>query len=116
MKKKLINNSFSLILVPSLEKIEIVHYNEILYLKSDGSYTEFFLEDRKITSSKNIGVYEKKLSINFFRIHHSYIVNLEKIKYICKVNGVSCYLDNNKTIPVSRRKKKDLINFINKIY
>ncbi len=81
IKSKLINHSFNLILVQGLDKVEIVHYSDILYLKSYGNYTEFFLEDRTVLSCKNIGVYEKKLTNSFFRTHRSFIVNLEKIKY-----------------------------------
>ncbi len=80
IKSKLINHSFNLILVQGLDKVEIVHYSDILYLKYNGNYTDFFLEDRNVLSFKNLGVYEKKLTTSFFKIHRSFIVNLEKIK------------------------------------
>jgi two-component system LytT family response regulator len=55
--------------------------DEILYLKADGSYTQFYLtEGRKITVSKRLQEYERIISLgNFQRIHRSHIVNLHHI-------------------------------------
>jgi two-component system LytT family response regulator len=40
----------------------------------------------------------------FFRIHNSYIVNLDKIKEFIKSNGYVVLVSNHK-IPISRQRK-----------
>ena len=48
----------------------------------------------------------------FFRIHHSYLVNLQyAIRYI-KGEGGYLVLSNESTVPVSRNKKEELLKII----
>jgi two-component system LytT family response regulator len=84
-----------------------INFNTIQYLKSEGSYTTFFIEGgKKILTSKNIGYYEKKLPLNsFFRIHHSIVVNTDKIDRLEIGKKNSLYLKNSKVVlPISIRK------------
>jgi len=106
---------FDFIAVSSLDNIKFVKLENILYLESDGRYTIFHMKDQKnITSTKNLGEYVKILDPGiFFRIHRSYIVNLKHVNKISKKDGGYCVLSNNSSIPVSRRKKEDLLRFLN---
>ena len=45
---------------------------------------------------------------HFFRIHNSYIINLNKIKEFLKSDGY-VVLENNHKIPVSRQRKSDFL-------
>jgi two-component system LytT family response regulator len=45
----------------------------------------------------------------FFRIHQTYLVNLKFIKKYSKNNGGEVILKNGLTLPVSRRKKDELL-------
>ncbi len=94
--------------------IEIVHENEILYCKADANYTEIHLKERKmIVVSKNLAQIEKLLDQQFFfRIHHSYLVNLTAIKRFRQTDGSEIILFNQTSLPVSRRKKMDLLEAI----
>lgn len=90
-----------------------VHLDIILYLQSEGSYTTFFIEGgKKILTSKNIGYYEKKLPTNnFFRIHHSIIVNTDKIEKVEIGKKNSLYLRNSKVVlPISIRKVSSFLD------
>jgi two-component system LytT family response regulator len=90
-----------------------IHLDVILYLQSEGSYTTFFIEGgKKIMTSKNIGFYEKKLPLNnFFRIHHSIIVNTDKIERVEVGKKNNIYLRNNKImLPISTRKVSSFID------
>jgi two-component system LytT family response regulator len=109
------NEEFDFIAIPTNDKIDFIKTANILYLKSDGRYTTFFLNDRsKIVSAKNIGKYEKILNIEsgFFRIHNSFLVNLNKVICINKKGGNYCLMINNDSIPIAKRKLLSLSSFL----
>jgi two-component system LytT family response regulator len=86
---------------------------DIYYLKSEGAYTDIFTENRKFTSSKNLGEFEKILPSTFFiRVHHSFIINIQKIKSIEKGKNALVHLQNKAEIPISQRKMSALMSSI----
>ncbi len=94
----------------------LIEYSTILYLKANNTYTTFYLTDNtKIVASKNLGYFEEKLTEKlFFRTHHSFIVNLTQIKeFINTGDRGEVVLTNDKSILVSRSRKKVLLNFSN---
>jgi len=102
------------IAVSSLDKIELIPMAEIVYCQAEGRYTTFFLVNgKKIMSSKNLGEYNLILDPNyFFRIHHSYIVNLQHIIQISKKEGYFCELPNGVILSVAKRRQEDFNKFI----
>jgi two-component system LytT family response regulator len=92
--------------------IHIVDMDSILYAQADNNYTHFFCEDRKILVSKSLKTFEEQLIPHkFFRCHHSYLVNLQKIKALHK-SGDAIILKNDSSIPVASSKKKLLYQLI----
>lgn len=80
--------------------------NEVIYCESEGSYSYIHtLNDGKILVSKRlkllVGLFSK---FRFFRIHHSYLINLEMVKSYEKSSGKVKLIDGT-TLPVSRLKK-----------
>lgn len=115
---RLINNHNSLIdnriSFTSQAGVDIVEINDILYFMGTGSYSEVHLTDkRKLLVSRNLGEFES-LSIlrDFLRIHTSYLVNPRHVKKYIKEDGGSLILDNDVSIPVSRRKKEELLQWL----
>jgi len=106
------NNEY--LAVSSLDKIELIHMSEIIFCKADGKYTYFFMLDgKKIMSSRNLGEYSNILDNNyFFRIHHSYIINLRHIIKISKKDGYLCEFPNGTILPVAKRRQDDFNKFI----
>ena len=100
--------------VSSLDKIELIPMAEIIFCQAEGKYTNFFLVNgNKIMSSRNLGEYSKLLDNNyFFRIHHSYIINLRHIIKISKKDGYFCELSNGLILPVAKRRQDDFNKFI----
>jgi len=100
--------------VSSLDKIELIRMSEIVFCKADGKYTCFHLIDGKmIMSSRNLGEYSAILDNNyFFRIHHSYIINLRHISKISKKDGYFCEFLNGIILPVAKRRQEDFNKFI----
>jgi len=108
------NPSNDYIAIASLEKIELIPMAEIMFCKAEGKYTVFILSNgSKIMSSRNLGEYSSILNNNyFFRIHHSYIINLRHIAKISKKDGYFCELLNGVILPVAKRRQDDFNKFI----
>lgn len=94
-------------------KLIFLESDEILYAESDGNYTTIFLTDgHKIVLTKKLKEVNALLpDDSFFRIHNSYIVNLNKIKEFLKTDGYVVLKSNHK-IPVSRQKKSDFLDLL----
>ncbi|WOC39435.1 LytTR family DNA-binding domain-containing protein [Polaribacter sp. HL-MS24] len=104
-----------LIAVSTTKSIEFLVIKDILYLEADGKYTIFHLLDQEVkVVSKNIGEYEKILPPQlFFRIHHKYIVNIQKVVNINRSEGIYCHLVNGESLSISKRRQDTLRKFLN---
>lgn len=107
-------NPLKFVTISNIDKVNFVKSEDILYCNSSGRYTEFHLKDkRKLVASKSLGDYEDILdSSQFYRIHKSYIVNLQYIVSINKKAGNYCELVEGSSLPISRRRLDALIQFI----
>lgn len=86
-----------------------ISLDDILYLKADNNTTDIHLLSGKVISGfKTLKYYECQLPSSFFRIHNSYVVNLD---YVTRINvGKSdCYLlDHTIKLPFSRTYKEQI--------
>ena len=91
-------------------KLVFLEPSDILYAESDGNYATLFLQNNKkiVLTKKLKEVGELLPDDSFFRIHNSFIINLNKIKEFLKTDGY-VVLENNKKIPVSRQRKSDFL-------
>ncbi len=91
-----------------------VPIQNILWLESDNNYTTLhLLEGQPIVASRSIGDFEEMLlEYDFYRIHHSAIINLQHLQEYVRGDGGSVILTNGKEIEVSRRRKADLMALI----
>ncbi|HEY3405763.1 MAG TPA: LytTR family DNA-binding domain-containing protein [Ohtaekwangia sp.] len=101
--------------LPSSDGLVFIQTSSILYCKASGSYTEFFMEDKtKHLISRPLKEYDDILSaLNFFRVHHSYLINLNYIKSYVRGEGGYVVMSDNNSIDVSRRKKEAFLERIN---
>jgi len=97
--------------IPLAGKTLFVYPEDIIYCKSDGNYTTiFFKDDSKEMLSKKLKEIEELIHHHaFFRIHNSYLVNINYIKEYIKNDGQYVVLENGVSIPVSRSKKNILM-------
>lgn len=104
------------IILNTSESIHLIDINEILYCKSNNSYTTFYTVGHEpVVVSKNIKDCENYLAAyGFFRPHQSYLVNLAHIRRIDKANGFQLIISGNTFIPTSSRRKKALIQILQK--
>lgn len=100
------------IALPALGQIRIIALEEIVYCKGDGPYTHFFLTNgKKETVSKPLKFYEKLLPEDrFLRTHQSYIIYTPRVKSV--LNNATILLDSEDEIPISHRRKNDVLKKI----
>lgn len=100
--------------VSDKESIHIIQVNEVLYCEASGGYTFLYLQDdRKILASKNLKYFDGLLlSCGFYRVHHSFLVNLQ---HITRYDRSDCILElkSGATVPVSNRRKEALTEALN---
>lgn len=110
-----INNSTSKIALPLTGKIVYFDLEEIIYCKADGNYTEIYLKGnkREILSKKIKNVEELiNNNNNFFRVHNSFLVNIQHIREYIKGDGQYLVLHDQTKIPVSRSKKEEILQIL----
>ncbi len=92
----------------------VLSTNKIIFIKSDGHYLEFFLEDKERPEIDRNKIKEilDLLPFNFVRIHKSYIVNTDFIK---SKHATKVVLVNNIELPVSRTFRIDLEDSLKKV-
>lgn len=93
---------------------KIVKINSILYCQSDINYTKIFLNNgTSFMLSKTLKFIEELLpSATFLRVHNSYLVNFNYVSYFSRSIDSYVELANGLKIPVSTRKKDDVIQKI----
>ncbi|HUM45935.1 MAG TPA: LytTR family DNA-binding domain-containing protein [Chitinophagales bacterium] len=94
--------------LPTRDGLIFVKVRDIIFCESEGAYTQFhFRNSPGIMTSKNLKEYEELLSdYDFFRIHHSYLVNLREIIRYIRGDGGQVMMSNNRTLDVSKRRKE----------
>lgn len=99
------------------DKILVVNLDDIIRCKSDNNYTEFFMNDgQKILVGKTLKYFSDMLKeFDFIRVHQSHLINLQHIKEFIKSDGGYLVLKNKTTVPVSVRKKSEVIKLLEKI-
>ncbi len=103
------------IAIPMRDGFEWISFRDIIHLEAAESYTTLYLTgDRKLLSSKNIAVYERKLDPEiFFRTHKSHIINMRlHLKSFSRLDGNSAVMSNGKHIPISRRKLQSFLDTV----
>ena len=105
------------LVLPLIEGFEVVKLSEILYCQADDNFSCFhFINGKKALICRPLKYYEKTLeAYNFYRVHRSYIINLEYVKRYVKGKGGSVVLENGATIPVSPNKKQLFIQRLSKL-
>lgn len=100
------------IVVPNNDGFTVVMLDEILYINSVRNYSEFHLSNNtRLLTSKPLINYDTLLSeLGFFRIHHSYLINLSHLKAFVRSEGGVVKMINGDLLPVSRQKKSELMD------
>lgn len=102
------------IVLPTNEEYHIVSPEEIIRCQSDNYYTNIYLTNGKtVLVSKTLKEYETLLvDSGFIRPHNSHLINIKFIKTFVRLEGGYIVMSDNKIIPVSRRKRSQVLELI----
>jgi two-component system LytT family response regulator len=94
-----------------MEGLQLVPVSSIISCASEGNYTIFLMKDKhKIVVSRSLKEVEEMLTEHsFFRVHHSYIVNMNEIEKFIKTDGGYLIMSDGSMVDVSRSKKEVLL-------
>ncbi len=98
-------------LLNTTEDIKVIKFSDVLCCIAESNYTKIHLADgSKVVASKTLKEIETILHHpNFFRIHHSYLINLSYIQRINKTDGCIIELPHNISLDVARGRKDEIL-------
>jgi two-component system LytT family response regulator len=99
------------IAMPSIEGLEMVPIENILYGESSDNYTYIFLKNnKKMLVTRSLKEMEELLEEHsFVRVHRSFLVNLNEVERYVRGDGGYVMMSDGKMIDVSRSKKEELL-------
>jgi two-component system LytT family response regulator len=97
--------------LPSGDGLVFVNVSEIVHCDSDSNYTSLhLLTGKSMLISKTLKDVEGLLpEEDFFRIHHSHLINLSHIKKYVRGNAGYVIMSTGQNITVARNKKEDFL-------
>jgi two-component system LytT family response regulator len=103
------------IVLKTANNVHLISLNDIIRCQSDKNYTHFHIRNHeKVVVSKTLKEYEDILSeYKFFRAHQSHLINLSHIRRYEKADGGYLVMSDNSIVPVSFRKKDELMKAFN---
>ena len=103
--------------IPTEREIVLQKLMDIRFCAADGSYCHVHTADGStITVAKNLKDFEQILPAeDFYRIHHSTIVNINHVQKYVRGEGGYVVLNNDQHLDVARRRKEGLMNLLNKL-
>ena len=101
---------FKKLLLSCMEGIYFLSIEDIVYCEADCNYTKIRLVTGKtLMTSRCLKAIEKKLvGFGFFRVHQSYLINLQHIRKYYR-NGL-IEMEDDSLIKISQRRKESFLN------
>jgi len=111
------NNKPKKLVLNTSDNIYIVDIDNIIRCEADNNYTSFYTSDnKKIVMSKTLKEYESLLpQSHFIRIHRSHLININFLDRFEKKNSGKVIMKDKSTVPVSTRKKEQLLKMLNQL-
>ncbi len=105
------------IALPTAEGLTLVGVANIIRCQSDTSYTHVFLKgNKKITVAKTLKYFDELLEPqNFFRTHHSHLVNLLMVTKYLKGKGGYALMEDGSHVEIAVRRKDEFLKRLSNI-
>lgn len=100
--------------ISSVEGIDFYQISDIIYIESSSNYCKLHLSNgHSVLVTKLLKEFEEMLTpYRFFRIHHSYLINLTRLKKYIRGDGGQVVMDSDIVLDVSRRKKEEFMKLL----
>ena len=114
---KLYKNDLKKIALPSFSGLTVFAVKDIIHCQAEGNYTNFFFSSgKKVLVSKTLREYEDLLNeCDFVRVHKTHLINLHHVKNYVRGEGGAVTMSDGTIIDVSRRKKEDFLQRLEKL-
>lgn len=101
--------------LPMKEGILFIAVENVVRCESESNYTKVHLEDGKshLICRTLKEVQESLMDFNFFRVHRSHLINMDKITMYLRNDGGAVLMSDRSRIPVSRAEKEDFEKHLN---
>lgn len=105
------------IILKTVENIYLLSLKDIVACESDDNYTHVHTTgNEQILVSKTLKEHEEMLSgFGFSRVHKSFLINLSHIRRFEKQEGGYIILSNGMKIPVSSRKREEVLHILERM-
>jgi len=105
------------IVLKTADTVHLVNLGDIIYCEADRNYTTFYLCDKsRILVSTTMGDYDELFNgYGFFRIHQSFLLNLDYFNRYEKAEGGKAVLKDGTCLPVATRKKDRLLQILSNL-
>jgi two-component system, LytTR family, response regulator len=103
------------IIINSRTGIESLDAQDIILFESASNYTKIALTDREIIASKTLKEFDQQLCTehsDFMRVHHSFIVNLNKVVRYLK-SSEHIVMSNEAKVPVAKSRRDAFFKWMN---
>jgi two-component system, LytTR family, response regulator len=104
--------------LPSPEGLRMLLVKDILYCAADGENTKVYMQNVPEPSLVNKSLKDVEGLLKnkgFFRVHHSYVVNLFYMDRYIKGDGGDIIMTDGSSIPVSRNRKQEFMERIERL-
>jgi two-component system, LytTR family, response regulator len=109
LKENLSLNQLQKIALPLADGLVFIKIDDIYYFEAEGSYCNVITATETLMVCKKIKDFHELFAqdARFFRVHRSYLVNIQQLKTYSKKEGLNLYFGNNKCVPMAREKKNE---------
>jgi two-component system LytT family response regulator len=88
---------------------------DILYCEALSNYTSVVLKTQKVLVSKTLKEIDEVLSGGpFYRIHHSYLINLNQVQKYVRGEGGYVMMPDGKSVSISRAKRQEFVEMFSR--
>lgn len=106
--------------LPTTEGLLVVPVDEILCCEAAGAYTLVHRrsQPRPLTVSRSLKEYDDLLTgagHQFFRVHHSWLINLVEVRRYIRGEGGSVELTDGRQIDVAKRRKEEFLAALTRV-
>ncbi|MFC2096149.1 LytR/AlgR family response regulator transcription factor [Bacteroidota bacterium] len=110
------SGNFNKIALPTLDGFQLEKVNNIVYCQAEENYCKIFTNrNEAILVARTLKSIEELLPEElFFRIHKSYLVNMNYIKSYNKTDGYRVLLENGVELDVATRRNEEFLKALTK--
>jgi len=92
-----------------------VSTSDILYCEAESNYTSVVMENKKILVSKTLKEIDEALSgPDFYRIHNSFLININHIQKFVRGDGGYVVMDDGKAVGISRSRRQEFMEMFSR--